>query len=363
MPQIDVDIKLDFCDVLLRPQRSKLKTRAEVQLDRTMKFRESKKQLSGVPVIAANMDTVGTFEMAVVLAKHNMYTTVHKHYSLEQWKKFANEHPEVLNHVAVSSGSGDADFEKLQKIVEAVPQIQTICLDVANGYADAFTEFVKRVRKQFPKHIILAGNVVTGERVEDLLRAGADVIKVGIGPGSVCTTRKMAGVGYPQLSAVMECAEVAHELGGHIISDGGCTCPGDISKAFGAGADFVMLGGMLAGHDQSGGEIIEEGGKKYKLFYGMSSSTAMDKYHGGVADYRASEGKTVKMPYKGDIEVTIKEILGGIRSACTYAGAAKLEELPNRTTFIRVNRQLNEIFSKQEIDPEPCPKTNTAKPN
>ncbi|OQR78761.1 GMP reductase 2-like [Tropilaelaps mercedesae] len=349
MPQIDTDVKLDFQDVLIRPQRSKLNTRNDVQLERTMKLRESKKQIIGVPVIAANMDTVGTFDMAVVLAKHNIYTAIHKHYSLEEWKKFAGEHPKVLDKVAVSSGSGDADFGKLKSIIEAVPQIQMICLDVANGYAEAFTECVKRVRHQFPKHIILAGNVVTGERVEDLLRAGADVVKVGIGPGSVCTTRKMAGIGYPQLSAVIECAEVAHELGGHIISDGGCTCPGDVAKAFGAGADFVMLGGMLAGHDQSGGEIIEEDGKKFKLFYGMSSATAMRKYNDGVADYRASEGKTVKMPYKGDVERTIKEMLGGIRSACTYAGATKLEELPGRTTFIRVNRQLNEVFSKQEV--------------
>uniref|UniRef100_A0A6A7FRM0 GMP reductase n=2 Tax=Hirondellea gigas TaxID=1518452 RepID=A0A6A7FRM0_9CRUS len=180
--------------------------------------------------------------------------------------------------------------------------------------------------------------------VEELLLSGADIIKVGIGPGSVCTTRKKAGVGYPQLSAVIECADAAHGLKGHIISDGGCTCPGDIAKAFGGGADFVMMGGMLAGHDQSGGELIERDGRQYKQFYGMSSATAMKKYVGGVAEYRSSEGKSVEIPYRGDVDMTILDILGGLRSACTYTGAAKLKELPKRTTFIRVTQQTNEIF-------------------
>jgi len=208
---------------------------------------------------------------------------------------------------------------------------------------------VRKVRAAYPEHTILAGNVVTGEMVEELLLSGADIIKVGIGPGSVCTTRKKTGVGYPQLSAVLECADAAHGLGGHIISDGGCTCPGDVAKAFGAGADFVMMGGMLAGHDQSGGEIkVKDNGTKVKLFYGMSSATAMEKHSGGVAEYRASEGKTVEVPYRGDVNATILDVLGGIRSACTYTGAGKLKEMPKRTTFIRVSQQLNEIFSGAE---------------
>ncbi|NXU65492.1 GMPR1 reductase, partial [Horornis vulcanius] len=190
-----------------------------------------------------------------------------------------------------------------------------------------------------------AGNVVTGEMVEELIISGADIVKVGIGPGSVCTTRIKTGVGYPQLSAVIECADSAHGLKGHIISDGGCNCPGDVAKAFGAGADFVMIGGMFAGHDQSAGDIIERNGKKVKLFYGMSSDTAMKKHAGGVAEYRASEGKTVEVPYRGDVEHTILDILGGLRSTCTYVGAAKLKELSKRTTFIRVTQQHNEVFS------------------
>ncbi|XP_054237722.1 GMP reductase 1 isoform X2 [Indicator indicator] len=317
MPRVDADLKLDFKDVLLRPKRSSLKSRSEVDLTRTFTFRNSKQTYTGIPIIVANMDTVGTFEMAVVMAKH----------------------------VAASSGSGKADLDKLTSILEAIPSIRYICLDVANGYSEHFVKFVKSVRALFPHHTIMAGNVVTGEMVEELILSGADIIKVGIGPGSVCTTRIKTGVGYPQLSAVIECADSAHGLKGHIISDGGCSCPGDVAKAFGAGADFVMLGGMFAGHDQCAGEIIEKNGKKVKLFYGMSSDTAMKKHAGGVAEYRASEGRTVEVPYRGDVELTILDILGGLRSTCTYVGAAKLKELSRRTTFIRVTQQHNQVFS------------------
>ncbi|XP_069817767.1 GMP reductase 2 [Dendropsophus ebraccatus] len=345
MPRIDNDIKLDFKDVLLRPKRSTLKSRSEVELSRSFTFRNSGQSYQGIPIIAANMDTVGTFEMARALCKFSLFTAIHKHYSVEEWKKFAATSPECLDNVAASSGTGQSDFQQLEEVLMAVPQIRYICLDVANGYSEQFVQHVKDVRARFPKHTIMAGNVVTGEMVEELILSGADIIKVGIGPGSVCTTRKKTGVGYPQLSAVIECADAAHGLNGHIISDGGCTCPGDVAKAFGAGADFVMLGGMLSGHTESGGEIIEKDGKKYKLFYGMSSETAMKRHAGGVAEYRASEGKSVEVPYRGDVEDTIKDILGGIRSTCTYVGAAKLKELSRRTTFIRVTQQLNPIFS------------------
>nr|KAF6378211.1 guanosine monophosphate reductase [Myotis myotis] len=312
MPRIDADLKLDFKDVLLRPKRSSLKSRSEVDLERTFTFRNSKQTYSGIPIIVANMDTVGTFEMAAVMSQHSMFTAIHKHYTLDDWKLFA--------------------------------QVKFICLDVANGYSEHFVEFVKLVRARFPEHTIMAGNVVTGEMVEELILSGADIIKVGVGPGSVCTTRTKTGVGYPQLSAVIECADSAHGLKGHIISDGGCTCPGDVAKAFGAGADFVMLGGMFSGHTECAGEVIERDGQKLKLFYGMSSETAMKKHAGGVAEYRASEGKTVEVPYRGDVENTILDILGGLRSTCTYVGAAKLKELSKRTTFIRVTQQHNTVF-------------------
>merc|ERR1712150_385718 len=240
---------------------------------------------------------------------------------------------------------GEKDFQKLSEILGSCPGVNFICLDVANGYSEHFVECVRRVRAQFPNHTIIAGNVVTGEMTEQLILSGADIVKVGIGPGSVCTTRKKTGVGYPQVSAVLECADAAHGLGGHIISDGGCCMPGDFAKAFGAGADFVMAGGMFAGTTESAGELIEINGKQYKKFYGMSSATAMKKYAGGVAEYRASEGKTVQVPYRGDVTVTMLDVLGGIRSACTYVGAGKLKEMSKRTTFIRVSQQLNEVFS------------------
>lgn len=344
MPRIESDIKLDFKDVLVRPKRSTLRSRSEVDMTREFIFRNSKQQYNGVPVIAANMDTTGTFEMAVALSKHCLFTAIHKHYTVEDWERFSKENPDCLKYVAVSCGTGDADYTKAKQILESIPQIIYICLDVANGYSEHFVSFLRQVRADYPKITIMAGNVVTGEMVEELILSGADIIKVGIGPGSVCTTRKKAGVGYPQLSAVIECADAAHGLGGHIISDGGCTCPGDVAKAFCAGADFVMLGGMLAGHEQSGGELIDRNGKKMKLFYGMSSSTAMRRYSGGVAEYRASEGKTVEVEYRGDVHTTILDILGGVRSTCTYVGAQKLKEISKRTTFIRVTQQTNEVF-------------------
>ncbi|MBP3839879.1 MAG: GMP reductase [Chryseobacterium sp.] len=343
--RIEYEIKLGFKDVMIRPKRSTLKSRSQVSLERNFTFVNSKKKWSGVPIIAANMDTVGTFEMAEALAKEKIITAIHKHYTPEEWTAFLKNQPDsIYDYIALSTGTGNADEEKIKQIMDAHPQIEFLCIDVANGYSEHFVEFVKNARRNFPNKTIIAGNVVTGEMVEELILAGADIIKVGIGPGSVCTTRIKTGVGYPQLSAIIECADAAHGLGGHIISDGGCKIPGDVAKAFGGGADFVMLGGMFAGHDESGGDIVEEQGKKFRLFYGMSSQTAMDKHAGGVAEYRASEGKTVKVPYKGPVSETVKDILGGVRSTCTYVGASELRELSKRTTFIRVAEQHNEVF-------------------
>ncbi|MBF6610636.1 MAG: GMP reductase [Chryseobacterium sp.] len=344
--RIEYDIKLGFKDVMFRPKRSTLKSRSEVSLEREFTFLHTGRRWKGVPVIAANMDTVGTFEMAEALASEQMMTAIHKHYTVEEWSSFLKGKPEEFyHHIALSTGTGALDEEKIKKIFSQNPELQFLCIDVANGYSQHFVNFVKKARDRFPDKTIMAGNVVTGEMVEELLLAGADMIKVGIGPGSVCTTRVKTGVGYPQLSAIIECADAAHGLKGHIIGDGGCRVPGDVAKAFGGGADFVMLGGMLAGHDESGGDISEESGKKYKLFYGMSSQTAMEKHAGGVAEYRASEGKTVKIPYKGSVSETVKDLLGGIRSTCTYVGAHTLRELSKRTTFIRVQEQENQVFN------------------
>lgn len=344
---IESDIKLGFKDVMLRPKRSTLSSRSEVSLIRKYKFLHSGTTWEGIPIMAANMDTTGTMEMAKVLASNQLFTAIHKHYTTEQWKTFMQTGGEsIIENIAVSTGTSTDDAKKLDLILKENTSLRFICIDVANGYSEKFVAFVKATRNKYPGKVIMAGNVVTGEMVEELLLAGADIIKVGIGPGSVCTTRIKTGVGYPQLSAIIECSDAAHGLSGQIISDGGCKVPGDVVKAFGGGADFVMLGGMLAGHEESGGELIEKEGKRFKLFYGMSSETAMNKYAGAVADYRASEGKTTQIPYRGLVTDTVQDILGGLRSACTYVGAKALKELSKRTTFIRVEEQHNEWFSE-----------------
>ncbi len=359
--RIEDEIKLDFKDVLIRPKRSTLSSRKEVELKRTYKFKHSGWEWTGVPVMAANMDGVGTFNMAAELYEHMMFTCLVKSYSLED---FVNKQEIPFgNYCAVSTGTSDRDWTKLQQILNTFTELHFICIDVANGYSEHFGDFVAKVRERYPTHTIIAGNVVTADMTQELILRGADIVKVGIGPGSVCTTRVQTGVGYPQLSAIIECADAAHGLGGHIIADGGCTCPGDVAKAFGAGADFVMLGGMLAGHDEGGGNVITKYfnekveqfriGEKYEFsaykkqfveFYGMSSDTAMEKHHGGVASYRSSEGRTVEIPYRGPVKNTVLDILGGIRSTCTYVGAPSLKQLSKCTTFIRVNRQINDVF-------------------
>jgi GMP reductase len=347
---IEEAVKLDFKDVLIRPKRSTLTSRSDVDIRRQFTFRHSQKEYHGIPIIAANMDTTGTIDMALALGKHGLSVALHKHYTQDELIDFFNSmraQGRTSSSAFYSMGISNADFEKFVSAMElSSGTIEYVCIDVANGYNEGFVHFVKKVRGNFPHLAIMAGNVVTGDMTEELILAGADIVKVGIGPGSVCTTRKMTGVGYPQLSAVIECADAAHGLGGQICSDGGCAVPGDLAKAFGAGADFIMLGGMLAGHDECAGEIVERDGKKYMQFYGMSSRAAMEKYAGGVAQYRASEGKQVLVEYRGPVEDTLQDILGGVRSACTYVGARKLKELTKRTTFVRVTQQLNEVFGK-----------------
>lgn len=347
--RIEYDVKLDFRDVLIRPKRSVLKTRADVSLEREFKFKHTQTVWHGVPIIASNMDHTGTFNMAKALHEHRLLSALDKFISIEDWKNFANENPRVLPSCFISVGITETDFEKLAHIMQMV-EVPFLCLDVANGYTEKFVSCLEHLREKYPKTVIMAGNVVTGEMVEELILSGADIVKIGIGPGSVCTTREKTGVGYPQLSAIIECADAAHGLGGQVCADGGCTTPGDVAKAFAAGADFVMLGGMFAGHDECLGEVIEENGKKFKRFYGMSSAEAMERHHGSMKDYRASEGRSVNVPYRGPVKNTVLDILGGIRSTCTYVGAHRLKELSKRTTFIRVTRQLNEVFVAYDVE-------------
>ena len=343
---IEQEVKLDFKDVLIRPKRSTLGSRSEVDISREFVFRNSGAKYSGIPIVAANMDTTGTFEMARALEKLGLSVALHKHYEVDEYAAFFKSLSRK-SAAFYSMGITDADYAKFQRVMAAASEhIEFVCIDVANGYTEAFANFVRKAHKEYPKLTIMAGNVVTGEMTEELILSGADIVKVGIGPGSVCTTRKMTGVGYPQLSATIECADAAHGLGGHICTDGGITVPGDLAKAFGGGADFIMMGGMFAGHDESAGDLVDKNGAQFKRFYGMSSKPAMDKYAGGVAKYRASEGKEVLVPYHGAVAETVQEILGGVRSACTYVGARRLKELSKRTTFVRVTQQLNEVFGK-----------------
>lgn len=334
--RIEAEKKLDFDDVLIRPKRSRLKSRAEVELKRTFTLPHADAEITGVPVIAANMDTVGTLNMANALAEHSMFTALHKHYPVTELQK-AN-----ISGAFTFVTFGIGDIKKIDEYMGALNSnsINKICLDVANGYTEAFLDFVKKVREHHPEKVIMAGNVATPDMTEALILAGADIVKVGIGPGSVCMTRAMTGVGYPQLSSVIECADAAHGLSGLICADGGCKMPGDVAKAFAAGADFVMLGGMLAGHTES---LTEEELKNLSNndnkieYYGMSSERAMNKYSGGVAAHRASEGRVATIDYKGDVKDTVQDILGGVRSACTYVGASRLKELSKRTTFVIKN--------------------------
>lgn len=342
MNKIESGEKLDFSQVLIRPKRSTLSSRSEVSLEREFKFKYSIHTWSGVPVISANMDTTGTFEVYQCLKQHKIVTALHKFYTLEDYQKHYHLDPDYF---MISTGIGEKDFANLKTIASSIP-CKWICIDVANGYMEALVTFCQRVREAFPDKIIVAGNVVTREIVEELILNGkVDICKAGIGSGSVCTTRMKTGVGMPQLSAILECADAAHGVGGHIISDGGITCPGDMAKAFGAGADFVMMGGQFAGHDQNPGELIEEAnGKKFKMFYGMSSDKAQEIHFGKMNTYRSSEGRVLKIPYKGDLNSTVLDFLGGLRSACTYINASCIKHMPKCTTFVRVSQQLNTVF-------------------
>lgn len=347
--RVEHDVKLTFDDVLIRPKRSTLVSRSDVTLEREFKFRHTNTTWAGVPIVAANMDTTGLFSIAKVLQNHGMITCLQKFYATREYSA-AWEDGVDPSHVAATCGSTEKSFSLLKRKMATNPDIPFICIDVANGYREVFLDFVKSVRDEFPDKIIIAGNVATREMTEALVLAGADIVKVGIGPGSVCTTRKVAGVGYPQLSAIAECADAAHGLAGHVMADGGCSSPGDVAKAFAAGADFVMLGGMFAGHDESGGEVTEGLDGLYKSFYGMSSAKAMKAHYGEVARHRAPEGKEVRVPYRGSLETTVQEILGGVRSACSYVGARRIKDLPKCTTFIRVTQTTNEVYQRFDVE-------------
>ena len=343
--RINTDPKLNFEDVLLQPKRSTLSSRKDVDMTRKFNFRNSSKVMDFLPIFASNMDGVGTFSMAKAMQEHKMMTVITKSTTPEQWKEAAGTGLRMQS-VSVCTGTNvmwdpeAQDYKNMQKVLEMFPDVKMITVDVANAYHQNFVDFIKRVRDEYPDKVIIAGNVVTPEMTEELIINGADVVKVGIGPGSVCTTRTMTGVGVPQFSAIVECSDAANGVGGHIMADGGCVYPGDIAKAFGGGAHMVMIGGMLAGHDESEQPVVDDRIE----FYGMSSDVAQQTHYGKMEKYRSSEGRVLKIPYKGDLNNTVLDFLGGIRSTCTYINAKNIKQMPKCTTFMRVSQQLNTVF-------------------
>ncbi len=353
---IDNEIKLDYQDVLIRPKRSTLVSRKDVILERTFKFIHSRRTWTGVPIATANMDASGTFEMARTLSKHKILTVLHKFYSVEDLEVFFTDFNDP-DYVSYCLGIRENDFEKLSQVLDRGlgNKFNFICLDVPNAYLEVFVRKLKELRELCPNHTIIAGNVVTNEMTEQLVLSGADIVKIGIGPGSACTTRRKTGVGYPQLSATIECSDAAHGISnpdkgcGLIMSDGGLVYSSCVAKAFCGGADFIMAGSLFSGFDQSGGELVEIDGVQYKEYYGSSSQTAMNKHYGGVAKHRASEGRSTLIPYKGDVNHFILDLFGSLRSTATYIGANKLKEFSKRTTFLMVNRQLNTSIERYEV--------------
>jgi GMP reductase len=349
------DIKLDYQDVLLRPKRSTLVSRKDVLLERTFTFYHSPKKWTGLPIMSANMATSGTFEVARVLSKYKMITTFHKYYSVKDFEKFFKTFNNP-DYVCYTLGIRDKDIAqlKMMKRKKLLEKFSFICLDVPNGYLQGFLEVIKEVRKMCPKHIIIAGNVVTNEITEEIILAGADIVKIGIGPGAACTTRRMTGVGYPQLSAVIECADAAHGIAnergvGRIIADGGQQYPSDIAKAFCGGADFNLCGSLFSGFEQSGGETVIKDGKKFKEYFGSSSNKAMRDFYGKKDIHRASEGRYTLIPHKGDMHDFIQDLMGSLRSTATYIGARQLKEFPKRATFLKVNRILTSYLEKYDM--------------
>ena len=341
---IEDDVKLDYSDVLIRPKRSTLTSRFDVELERTYTFYHSGKEWTGVPIMSSNMDTVGTFEMHEELSLHGMVTCIARHHNTDGMPWHLAER---RNKLCVMSGISDKEILELVGVANTYKDVSFVGLDVANGYTINFVQAIKHLRTLLPSATIIAGNVVTADMTAELILAGADIVKVGVGPGSVCTTRIKTGIGYPQLSAVIECADAAHGVGGHIIADGGCNSSGDIVKAFAAGADFVMIGGMLAGHDECDGGLIFEDDNPDPIgmnFYGMASKTAMDRHGHANREYRGEEGKTVTVPYRGAVRDTVVDILSGVRSGCTYVGANRLKDLTKCATFVKVNSTHNRVY-------------------
>ena len=328
--------KLNFKDVLIVPKSSKINSRKDVILDTKILFPASGINWTGVPIMASNMDNVGTFEMGFALQNFHMTNAVSKFYNKDAWvKSISNGLDLEFNFITF----GLQEISEIDEIISYILQktnknIKTIVFDIPNGYIEKFSKIISEARKEFPKLGIIAGNVVTAEGVRLLMDSGADGVKVGIGSGGVCDTTETTGIGYPQLSAAIDCSLEVKKYNGFIVSDGGVKITGDISKAFAAGSGFVMLGSLLAAHKESMAPIIRKDNKNFRELYGMSSTQAMTKHYGGVADYRTSEGKSILVEDRGPVKNTLNKILGAMRSTCTYINAKNIGEIHENSSFI-----------------------------
>lgn len=373
--QIVDSVQLDFSDVLIKPRRSSIDSRSKVNISRDYKFKWCPIPITGTGIMQSNMGTIGNFEVSRKMLEQGLFACLHKHHNVEDlvsfYKELFSNGDGTWRRCFLSIGLRDNGIEKLRTINKELGVQIGIKFDVPNGYIPQVKERVIELRKEFPEMFIMVGNVVTGDITEDLILSGADCVAVGIGNGAQCLTRRQTGCGRPQFSALVECSDAAHQVGGMVCCDGGITCPGDLGKAFGAGSDFIMIGSLFAGTDEADGEIItkwinngeydrflydigykfephlEE--KKFKQFYGMSSTLAQEKFGNGKPSYRASEGRVTLMPYVGSIDGVIEELLGGLRSTMTYIGAKNLKDIPKQSVFFKVHNQLNQTFEKNTI--------------
>jgi GMP reductase len=368
---INNETKLDFSDVLIVPQRSTLNSRSEILLERTFHFYHSPRIWKGIPIICANMSFC-SFDMAKELANHKMIACLHKYHSLDELSNYFNSNPQNINYTFVSIGYKKSDLNHLLELKNKINIQPNICIDVPNGHMDAFVKYCKKVRENFPESIIIAGNVTNTSSTQELIiYGGVDIVKIGIGGGSACTTRFLTGCGVPQLSCCLENSYIAHGLQngekklGLVCSDGGHKTVGDVCKALCAGSDFVMLGGYFAGTESCNGEWTFEHkaylnkDNKYKdinwwqpnspgyetekrktkfTYYGMSTHHSQQLYEDNIKHYRASEGTKITVEYKGTVDRVIQELLGGIRSCCCYIGADTIKNMNKCAEFCRVSK-------------------------
>lgn len=371
--QIIDSVQLDFSDVLIKPRRSSIDSRSKVDITREYKFKWCPYVIKGTGIMQANMGTIGNFNVSRKMLNNGLFACLHKYHNINDlidfYKELIDKGDDTWRRCLLAIGLRDDGIDKLRTLNEKLGVQVGVKFDVPNGYIPQVKEKVIELRKEFPEMFIMVGNVVTSDITEDLILSGADCVAVGIGPGGQCLTREQTGCGRPQLSAIIECADAAHQVGGMVCGDGGITCPGDLGKAFGAGADFIMIGSMFAGTLEADGDIVskwiftgeyepaDDGSgfephlelKEFKKFYGMSSTLAQETFGNGKPKYRASEGRVTLVPYAGDIDGVIEELLGGLRSTMTYIGAWKLKNIPKQCTFYKVHNQLNRTYEKYTI--------------